>query len=381
MTFTPFLRHHEAVALAPAIAPFYQGWAESAYEEANLPALHEKNLPKVTFDTFDTQTVELLPASTFDPIDLSMFANTRIARLGLDQGKRPPLTVTYFDNVYVGIDDCGVSISRPGAQLDTRSTVLPCFDLDAPSIEGTFPFGIISMDRYNGDNLCHRAMDHTTRGLLCRDALEIPEQDIFFVQTRSGYANGLVQKLAPSARTLMRRKVYFFERVGFFTGAFSPLLHPAHRCHPSLVSYLSQVPITPTMPQGAGSKIYISRQDAKIRRLTNEDKLVARLEARGFKKVVLSELSLDDQLQAFRSADIAVGPHGAGLTSMIAMRPGAHVVEIFNPNRGIANFLGLAAPLGLTHSSIIGASSDAEQEAWDYHVDIEEVIEHTTRDC
>lgn len=57
------------------------------------------------------------------------------------------------------------------------------------------------------------------------------------------------------------------------------------------------------------------------------------LSAKGFrvKIVFLEKLSVLEQLRLFAQAKIIVSIHGAGLTNLIAIRPGTYVFELFNP--------------------------------------------------
>ncbi|MFD1562781.1 glycosyltransferase family 61 protein [Haloarchaeobius amylolyticus] len=77
--------------------------------------------------------------------------------------------------------------------------------------------------------------------------------------------------------------------------------------------------------------IYISREDADARRVINEDALLSVLSAYGFEKVVLSELSLKDQIQLFATADTVLAPHGAGIVNII-YGINIDVIELFGKN-------------------------------------------------
>ncbi len=95
-------------------------------------------------------------------------------------------------------------------------------------------------------------------------------------------------------------------------------------------------------------RLYISRSDAAKRRVLNEDELVAALVADGFEVCRLASMSLRDQIAAFRSAEIVVGQHGAGLTLISVCSPETRVVELYpekwlavSPFQSIASLAGL----------------------------------------
>lgn len=75
-------------------------------------------------------------------------------------------------------------------------------------------------------------------------------------------------------------------------------------------------------------KIFISRARASYRRIANESSLRNYLESVGFKTIMLEELSVQEQARCFDSANVIVGPHGAGFANLVFARPGTLVVEI-----------------------------------------------------
>ena len=78
-------------------------------------------------------------------------------------------------------------------------------------------------------------------------------------------------------------------------------------------------------------RLYISRAGAQRgRAVANEREIEAILGSRGFETVRLEELRVKDQAKLFASAEIVVGPHGAGFTNLVFCPPGAKIVEFFN---------------------------------------------------
>ena len=64
-------------------------------------------------------------------------------------------------------------------------------------------------------------------------------------------------------------------------------------------------------------RIYISRAQAKHRRVLNEDEITQYLTNYGFKVVTLEKLSFREQVELFTKAEIIVAPHGAGLATTL----------------------------------------------------------------
>jgi hypothetical protein len=85
-------------------------------------------------------------------------------------------------------------------------------------------------------------------------------------------------------------------------------------------------PFTPC----ADRRIYISRGDAPIRYVADEDQVSALLEREfGFETVVMSKLPLAEQVRTFREASVIVGSHGAAFAHLAFAPRGAAVLELF----------------------------------------------------
>lgn len=108
-----------------------------------------------------------------------------------------------------------------------------------------------------------------------------------------------------------------------------------------------------------GERIYISRRDSNIRAIANEPELEAKLAAKlGFKPVVLSELSVEQQIRTFASAAIMVGAHGAGLSNVTFMREGSAVCEIFPKSRIWPTFRAISTRAGLRYAAHVCPAAD-----------------------
>jgi len=79
--------------------------------------------------------------------------------------------------------------------------------------------------------------------------------------------------------------------------------------------------------------IYISRSDAKVRRIINEGELIDYLSTKGFKAFQMSKLSFHEQVDLFNNAKIVIASHGAGLTNLLFGGSIEDVIEIFPFNK------------------------------------------------
>jgi capsular polysaccharide biosynthesis protein len=125
----------------------------------------------------------------------------------------------------------------------------------------------------------------------------------------------------------------------------------------------------PTQEPDFANKIYISRDDADSRRVVNEKELIKELNTRGFESVILSELSIPEQINLFQEANYVVGAHGAGFTNIIFSND-TSIYELF-PNNGIKHFYYcLANQLGFDYNYLVNPASHNR----DMQVDVDTVI-------
>lgn len=81
-------------------------------------------------------------------------------------------------------------------------------------------------------------------------------------------------------------------------------------------------------------KIYISRKSAGHRKISNEESVIQILEKKGYKTLELEKIPFLDQVGLFMNASHVVSIHGAGLSNILFMCPGAQVIEFLQqPDR------------------------------------------------
>jgi len=132
---------------------------------------------------------------------------------------------------------------------------------------------------------------------------------------------------------------------------------------PSYMEFLrGRIPVAKARNVAAtGSCLYISRAGAAIRRLKNEDALLAALEPFGFRVIDPGSFSLTEQAMLFSSARLIVAPHGAALTNLLFGTQGLRLVEIFSRD-GLhtSSFRHLAEFLGGRYSVLLGETGQEE---------------------
>lgn len=77
----------------------------------------------------------------------------------------------------------------------------------------------------------------------------------------------------------------------------------------------------------ATRRIYITRANAKNRRVLNEDEVIGLLKRYDFEVVAFEGLSIEEQMKMANQTSIMVAIHGAGLANAIFMQPSTSVLE------------------------------------------------------
>ena len=102
------------------------------------------------------------------------------------------------------------------------------------------------------------------------------------------------------------------------------------------------------------TRFYVSRRDAPGKReIENEAELVRALEACGHEELLMSTLSIEDQVSVFARAESVVAPHGAGLVNLMFSPPTARLVEILPENYRYAYFFRLAQVRGMGYAQVL----------------------------
>jgi capsular polysaccharide biosynthesis protein len=102
-------------------------------------------------------------------------------------------------------------------------------------------------------------------------------------------------------------------------------------------------------------RIFLSRSDARYRRLSNEAELHPLLRSHNFE--IVSPASLDPLAQAtlFSEAAVIAGPAGAAFANLVFAPSSAHVIEIAPPQWLAAFHWMISARSGLNHTILLGS--------------------------
>lgn len=121
-------------------------------------------------------------------------------------------------------------------------------------------------------------------------------------------------------------------------------------------------------------KIYISRQQAAKRRITNEEEVVALVKSFDFEIHCFENYKLEEQVRLMQSATHLIGLHGSGLTNMLFMNKKGMVLELRNANDSHNNcYFALASAMEHDYYYLINKGESADTTNANVTVNVSEL--------
>ncbi len=120
--------------------------------------------------------------------------------------------------------------------------------------------------------------------------------------------------------------------------------------------------------------LYISREKATTRRVVNEAEIMKFLASKGFKKVVLENVTVAEQAKLFASARTIISVHGAALINLVFCSKATKVIEIFHPDFILHCYFSLCNQMALPYVTQMATPAGKEGD-FDVHVALDELEE------
>jgi len=119
-------------------------------------------------------------------------------------------------------------------------------------------------------------------------------------------------------------------------------------------------------------RVFISRANARRRKLTNEKEVTDYIEALGFEIVQAEKLNFSQQVELFSGCSIILAQHGAGLTNILFAPSHSKVLEIHGPEVTRVHYWMMTRALDLDYDCFVGskASHSADDGEPDFKVDM-----------
>jgi capsular polysaccharide biosynthesis protein len=225
---------------------------------------------------------------------------------------------------------------------------------------------VLIQDFGNGTNFAHFAFDWLTRVMFSLETGLVDIRSCTFIM--GGGAIGAFQAATLSAIFCMYGLTwdnFFFplERVLididgsfiFFSDQKLRPAHPAQMAHPRSIELLRRLnSYLPSERHLNVTRLFISRSDAKFRRIKNEEELIAIAAQRGYKSISLASLNMADQFALVRGARQIAGAHGMGFAHIFLNDGPLSVLELFNPTQGTDAYSMISRALGFEYDFEIG---------------------------
>lgn len=160
----------------------------------------------------------------------------------------------------------------------------------------------------------------------------------------------------------------------------APYLVGSGYLHPDVADFVRDVNMVDTAtPSSVIPYLYVSRAKSRHRRIRDEDSLLRKLTERFPITVVhLEDLTVAEQLVLMKSAEVLIGPYGAGLTHVLfTKRKG--LVELHNGDSKETHFATLALGCRCPYEQVNGGPSDERQDFAMTEAGITRVVEAVQR--
>ena len=193
--------------------------------------------------------------------------------------------------------------------------------------------------------------------ILPENGIDLDSIDWFLINsTQQPFQQETLEKIG-----IPRHKIIETDQVSYLQA--SSLIVPSYPASvgwvvPHTINFLRSLFLTDISPpiKTYPPRIYISRNQARYRRLLNEPEILDYLSQWGFVSVELETLTVQEQANLFSQAEVIIAPHGAGLTNLVFCQPHTVVIELVSPHYLRPYYWQISQQLGLQHYSIQGES-------------------------
>ena len=128
-------------------------------------------------------------------------------------------------------------------------------------------------------------------------------------------------------------------------------------------------------------KIYISRRNANMRKVINEEALLKMLNKYDFEFVCLEDFNLENQIRLLSISKTVISSHGAGLTNILFMQPNQKVIELKADNNDYWCFYSLAQLAKLDYNYLLCKGEIENHRLANIEVDLKVLENLLNSDC
>ncbi len=304
------------------------------------------------------------------------------ARLRLPH--RPALTIRKTSGHSLFLGPYGYQIFDPGARTYYPMASSRAFarSIDRYPQSNEASSLVLIQDSYDGGNFAHFLFDWVPRILYFIKAKpDEAHRSKFILGGKPGpFQREILRRIGERLNIQSEKFIFPTSRsilkidgpIYYFSDQREAMAHPLNMCHKSTIRLVDDLFDDVQWNSESPPKIYVSRRDASLRKISNEDALSKTLQSLGFVDICLSDFGVLDQMAIFKGAKSVVAPHGMGLTHLFFSSPNTEVLELFHPEVGSDDYAFVARARGFQYDFLLGTETDSNTVS--YNIDIDSVV-------
>lgn len=304
--------------------------------------------------------VTCLRGAIVEPTNLSILGNDFVLRDTI-------LSAALLRGIFGDVTDEASrhALRTPSAMLTTGKDLVP-----RQRVDEAFLLGFGKYKNYFNWTLRYASRLQLLDGFAPGMKLLVPDPKIGFIAKTLRFFGISEERIVPVTAPLRVKKLHLC----------APFALGRYELSPHMLITLRENPRVTQLADTGVKRLYIPRVNVKMRRVVNEAAVIERLSALGFQVFDNAEYSIEDQARGFRSADIVVAPHGAGLSNIVYSRPGTAVVEIIPEgyDQGVTSYRSLADLLGLRYLPLFAREATVDRRGnrcnSDIEIDVDELV-------
>lgn len=218
------------------------------------------------------------------------------------------------------------------------------------------------------ENYYHWLVDALPRVAVLR-AAGFPELPVVTPARCTSFQDGSLRSLGITDRRLP----FTGSRMTFDTLVWPSPIDPIGFPSPRTAAWLRHAFLEDLAPSSPRRRLYVRRSS---RTIANEREVSRVLDRFGLETVQSETLSFAEQVRLFSKAELVVGCHGAGMANSVFARPGARIVELFQPGYVNLSTYRLARSAGMRYSYLVGRAAGSRRRGKDRNivVDTEQLV-------
>tara|TARA_B110000967_G_C18890789_1_gene567227 strand:- start:108 stop:1364 length:1257 start_codon:yes stop_codon:yes gene_type:complete len=214
----------------------------------------------------------------------------------------------------------------------------------------------ILLSSVNDNNFFHWIFDTLSKMKLIKLSKEFEKIPIIIRSKPNKYQKELLKIFKIKNKIITTNKKDIFIKDLYFPSLPSPPIYDLDTINWIREIFLNHQIKKSSFP--SSKRIYISREDASHRKVRNCSKIYAYLKDLGFTKHILSKISIDEQIELFKNAEIVVMPHGSNCLHMVYAPKKCKFIEFQSPSQINNMFACMSLILKQKYGFLIGKNED-----------------------